>query len=127
MGSCVSKRNELTEYLQRRLLVYPGSRVYLSQLIIQWVWYRECNVIFDYIREEDPLNLKRSLYSIKHSLDCVGRYRKKKNLPFLTKEEQKRYDLIMKERQSGVIYIHPIQKIVMNKKNVEFLDDCKLI
>ena len=85
MGLCISKPNELTEYLQRRLLIYPGSRVYLSQLIIQWVWKHECKAIFEYIREEDPLNLKGSMYSIKHSLDCVGRYKKKKGLSFLSK------------------------------------------
>ena len=127
MGLCISKHNEFDEYLQRRLLVYPGSRVYVSRLIIQWVWEHECKAITEYIQEEDPLNLKGSMYSIKHSLDCVGRYRKRKGLPFLTKEEQKRYDLIMKERSSGKIYGHSIQNTVMNKKVVEFIDDCKLM
>jgi len=127
MGSCVSKPNELTEYLQRRLLIYPGSRVYLSQLIIQWVWKYECNAIFEYIREEDPLSLKGTMYSIKHSLDCVGRYKKKKGLPFLSKEEQIRYDLIMKERQTGLIHNHQIKTMNMNKKVVEFIEDCKIV
>ena len=127
MGLCVSRPNELTEYLHRRLLIYPGSRVYLSQLIIQWVWRYDCNSIFDYIREEDPLNLKGSMYSIKYSLDCVGRYKKKKGLPFLSKVEQTRYDLIMKERQCGMIYKYQIKTMSMNKTVVEFIDDCKII
>lgn len=127
MGICISKPNELTEYLQKKILTYPGSRVYMSQLIIQWVWKYEYDRIFEYIREEDPLNLKGSMYNIKYSLDCAGRYKKKIGKPFLSEQEQIRYDLIMKERQRGMICNHQIKTRIVHKKTVEFIEDCKII
>ena len=127
MGSCLSKPNELDTFFKSYVMIYPGSRMYLSQMIVRFVWSRECYTIFDYIKEEDPLTLKNTTYNIKGTLDCIGRYRKRTKRPFLYPEELVRYNMIMKARNKGNICGFDIHKGTINKVEVEFLDDCKLI
>jgi hypothetical protein len=109
------------------VMIYPGSRVYLSQFIVRYVWKEECYRIFEYINEEDPLKLKYTTYSIKNTLDCVGRYRKREKRPFLYPKELERYNTIMKARSKNSICGHPIHKTILTTVESEYLEDCKLV
>jgi hypothetical protein len=127
MGNCISRNKSLQKFFDTYVMTYPGTRLHLSQLLVQYVWKSECYRIFEYINEEDPLKLKNTNYNIKKTLDCIGRYRKRTKRPFMYPDEKTRYDIFIKERSTGSINSFPIQKTYMNKTEVEYLEDCKLI
>lgn len=122
---CISRNNELHTFIRKNVLLYPGSKVYLSELMIRWVWKDDCKEIYEYINEEDPIQLKHTMYSINRTLNCIERYRKKHKKPFLWPEEQTRYNQFMTEKRSGNMYIYEITSFVKNKTTIEFIDDCK--
>jgi hypothetical protein len=127
MGICFSKKDSLREFFDAYVMIYPGSRLYISQLAVKYVWRSECYKIFEYINEEDPLKLKNTYYSIKNTLDCIGRYRKRTKRPFLYPDELERYNLLMSHRTKNDICGFEIHTIQINKVDSEYLNDCKLI
>ena len=126
MGACCSKPDALHTFMTTNVLPYPGSKVYVSALFLQWVWEKDCKAIVDYINEYDPLTLKSIHTNTTKTLDCVARFRRTRSLPFLQKgEETYRYNCLIRARDEGVIGGYPVVKIPSKYGITEYLDNCK--
>lgn len=131
MGSCISllttNKNSLHHFVSTRIIPYPGEKVYLSTLFLCWVWKDDYHAIVSYIDEYDPLNLKSVNGNLRKTLDCVGRYKRTHNKPFLTPQEEDRYMTLICAKNNGTIGEYPVVKATHEDNVIEYLNDCKLL
>jgi len=126
MGICSSKPDALSVFVNKNILPYPGSKVYISTLLLHWVWEKDCKYLIEYISEYDPLSLKTINGNTTKTLDCIARYRRTKGLPFLQKgEETYRYNCLIRARDGGTIGGYTIVNIPSKYGVIEYLDNCK--
>lgn len=123
MGCGHSTNNAFSMFCKDHLLTYPGNRLFMSEIMIQWVWSADSKAIYAYISEEDPLNLKHIKYSITRTLDCIDSYRKFKRMPMFMGEEKRRYDQFCQVWRSGKINNFWIEN---EGAGIEYIRDAKL-